>query len=134
MHDKHLQLLKQNAIKVTPQRLTIISLLHENGHLSIKEIFSKIKATFPSISLATIYKNINFLQQKDVLKEVKLTDFDSKYEITKEPHAHLVCSKCGNIEDASIDMSKIIQEFESQHSFKVSINSLEVTGVCENCR
>ncbi|MGM0622724.1 MAG: Fur family transcriptional regulator [Campylobacterota bacterium] len=134
MQTDHLTILKDNSIKVTPQRLTILNLLGQHGHLSIKEIFSEIKPVFPSISLATIYKNINFLIEKSLLKEVKLTDMDSKYEITKAPHAHLVCTECHSVEDIDIDMQSIVKEFEKQSGFLVSSNSLELSGVCSACR
>jgi len=130
----HLIILKENGIKVTPQRLTILALLEQYGHLSIKELFSKIKPNFPSISLATIYKNINFLMEKRLLKEIKLSDLEARYEITKAPHAHLVCKKCGKIEDVEFDIKNLVKDFEKKCDFVIESNSVELVGICRDCR
>jgi Fur family peroxide stress response transcriptional regulator len=134
MQMNHLAVLKENNIKVTPQRLSILTLLDQHGHLSIKELFSKIKPTFPSISLATIYKNINFLMEKSLLKEVKLSDLESRYEITKAPHAHLVCKSCGKILDVEFDIESMVKNFEKKCDFTVESNSVELRGICKECR
>lgn len=134
MQNYHLMTLKENSIKVTPQRLTILGLLEQHGHLSIKELFSKIKPNFPSISLATIYKNINFLMEKSLLKEIKLTDLEARYEITKAPHAHLVCKRCGKIEDVTFDIESMVKDFEKKCDFVIESNSVELTGICKDCQ
>ena len=134
MHDTHIMILKENSIKVTPQRLTILNLLEQYGHLSIKELFSKIRPNFPSISLATIYKNINFLMEKSLLKEVKLSDLEARYEITKAPHAHLLCKKCGKIQDVAFDIDSMVKEFEKNCDFVIESNSIELAGICKDCQ
>ncbi|MGM0533783.1 MAG: Fur family transcriptional regulator [Campylobacterota bacterium] len=133
MQANSLTFLKQHNIKATPQRLSILNLLESHGHLSIKEIFERIKPNFPSISLATIYKNINFLLDKSLLKEVKLSNLDSKYEIAKDPHAHLVCTRCGKVEDVEVDISAVMKSVEKNSDFIVEANSLELSGVCQTC-
>ena len=134
MQTNHLTVLKEHNIKVTPQRLSILNLLDQYGHLSIKELFSKIKPTFPSISLATIYKNINFLIEKSLLKEVKLSDMESRYEITKAPHAHLVCKSCGKITDVEFDIESLVKDFEKKSDFFIESNSVELSGLCKKCQ
>jgi Fur family peroxide stress response transcriptional regulator len=54
-------LLRESGIKVTPQRLSIVDELYGRVHMSIDELYGAIKKRFPSISLATVYKNINEL-------------------------------------------------------------------------
>jgi Fur family peroxide stress response transcriptional regulator len=134
MHANSLTFLKEHNIKATPQRLSILNLLENYGHLSIKEIFERIKPNFPSISLATIYKNINFLLDQSLLKEVKLSNLDAKYEIAKAPHAHLVCKKCGKVEDIEVDISDVMKNVEQKSDFVLESNSLELSGTCKECR
>ena len=56
----YIALLKDNNLKVTPQRLTIVEELYVNGHMNIDQVYKSLQEKFPSISLATIYKNIKF--------------------------------------------------------------------------
>ncbi len=134
MTQQHLTILKENNIKITPQRLSILELLEHYGHMSTKEIFSKIQSKFPSISLATIYKNINFMLEKRLLKEVKLSNLDSKYEIAKEAHAHMVCSKCHHVYDVELNIDAAIERFQKENGFSVESNSVELVGLCPHCK
>ena len=88
-------LLKEYDLKVTPQRVAIVEELYNNGHMNIDDLYKKLLSKFPSVSLATIYKNINAMVEKVFLSEVKIPNTKSVYELVKTEHAHLVCSCCG---------------------------------------
>ena len=102
--------LKANNLKVTPQRLTIIKELYKNGHMNIDELYVNLKEKFPSISLATIYKNINSMVDILYVSEVKIPNKKSVYELTKEEHSHLVCNKGNTILDIDLNLSTIKDE------------------------
>ena len=108
-------LLKDYNLKVTPQRVAIVEELYLNGHMNIDDLYQKLLAKFPSISLATIYKNINAMVEKVFLSEVKIPNTKSVFELVKEEHAHLVCSDCGNIEDMMLDVSSVLTEVTSKN-------------------
>jgi Fur family transcriptional regulator, peroxide stress response regulator len=126
-------LLKNYDLKVTPQRVAIVEELYLNGHMNIDELYQKLLAKFPSISLATIYKNINAMVEKVFLSEVKIPNTKSVFELVKEEHAHLVCSDCGNIEDMILDISSVLNEVTSKSQFKIESSDLILSGLCPNC-
>ncbi len=121
-------LLEESHLKITPQRLAILKELDMKGHATIEEIYENIKELFPSISLATIYKNINALKSHNIVSEVCLHQ-KPKYEIQKEPHAHFICEKCGYVEDIPFDDIEKKLEKRYPHSKK----ELYIYGNCENC-
>lgn len=59
-----LQMLKKYDLKATPQRLCVLKILKRHEHPNIDELYAEIKREYPSISLATVYKNINTLQSQ----------------------------------------------------------------------
>ncbi len=126
-------LLKNYDLKVTPQRVAIVEELYLNGHMNIDDLYKKLLTKFPSISLATIYKNINAMVEKVFLSEVKIPNTKSVFELVKEEHAHLVCSDCGNIEDMSLDISSVLNEVASKSQFKIDSTNLILNGLCSNC-
>jgi len=95
----HVEILKLHSLKATPQRLCVLGVLEKYGHVTLEDIEQFTKLKFPTLSLSTIYRNINEMLKKDILSEVKIANKKEYYEIKKENHAHLVCSKCGKIED-----------------------------------
>jgi Fe2+ or Zn2+ uptake regulation protein len=124
-------LLKNSPLKVTPQRLEILQTIQKNGHISIDDLYAHIKEKFPSISLATVYKNIHTLKDEGILLEIHPQDAKSHFEIKKEPHGHFICKKCGKIYDFEIktscnpNLSEISEIDESE---------VYLYGVCKECQ
>ncbi|QKF82447.1 Fur family transcriptional regulator [Halarcobacter ebronensis] len=127
-------LLKEYNLKVTPQRVAIVDELYKNGHMNIDELYQNLLKKFPSISLATIYKNVNAMVEKIFLNEVKIPESKSVYELVKEEHSHLVCKSCGKIEDINIDTSILNSSILSISNFKVEDTKVVFSGVCSNCQ
>ena len=131
--NNYTNLLKEYDLKVTPQRVAIVEELFKNGHMNIDDLYKKLLSKFPSVSLATIYKNINAMVEKVFLSEVKIPNSKSVYELVKTEHAHLVCSCCGNIEDIMLDPSSIISEVSTLSSFKIDSTNIVLSGICPKC-
>lgn len=127
-------LLKEYDLKVTPQRVAIVDELYKHGHMNIDDLYKSLLKKFPSISLATIYKNVNAMVEKIFLNEVKIPDAKSVYELAKEEHSHLVCDSCGKIEDITIDTSILQDSLVAHTSFKVENTSVVFSGVCSSCQ
>lgn len=126
-------LLKEYDLKVTPQRVAIVEQLHNNGHMNIDDLYKRLLEKFPSISLATIYKNINAMIEKVFLAEVKIPNAKSVYELVKEEHAHMVCSDCGYIEDVIVNTANVVNEASNISNFKVDNTNIVLTGLCPKC-
>jgi len=127
-------LLRERYLKVTPQRLGILNLLHAHGHISVEDLYQKIQKQFSSISLATLYKNINAMIETSLLKEVKIPNMKSKYEIVKTPHAHLICDTCGSLEDLEMNMNELHTLITPQSRFEVHQTDLIFSGICQKCQ
>jgi len=127
-------LLKEHKLKVTPQRLGILTLMHKMGHIDVEELFFQIKKQFSSISLATLYKNVNAMLQTKLITEVKVPHQKTKYEITKEPHIHLLCDSCHEFIDLELDVNSLISEASQKSHYQLSGSSIVLSGVCEKCQ
>jgi Fur family peroxide stress response transcriptional regulator len=54
-----IQKLRDNGHRITPQRMAIVNILAKSdGHPSVENIHVQIKKDFPTMSLATVYRNI----------------------------------------------------------------------------
>lgn len=130
---EHTALLKKYNLKATPQRLEIVNVLSMNGHMNINELYNTLVIKFPSISLATIYKNINIMLEKGFLLEVKLSGQKNVFELVKDNHSHVACLKCSNVLDIDLNIESIMNEARSVSNYKIESNSLIFTGVCPRC-
>jgi len=127
-------LLRNHKLKVTPQRLGILSLMNSAGHIDIEELYKKIKESFTSISLATLYKNINAMLEHSLITEVKVPHAKSKYEIAKAPHVHLLCQSCNEFIDLELNIATMLQDVSSKSHYKVMDSSIVLSGLCEKCQ
>ncbi|MGD9595599.1 MAG: Fur family transcriptional regulator, partial [Wolinella sp.] len=79
------ELLKENHLKVTPQRMAILQEIYKAGHINIEDIYENIKTLYPSMSLATIYKNLTSMQEANIVRELKVPNQKQKYELCRHP-------------------------------------------------
>jgi len=126
--------LREHHLKATPQRLEIANTLERYGHINIDNLYDIMLKKFNSISLATIYKNINLMLENSFIQEVKIPHEKSVYELTKEAHSHLVCNKCNSIEDVSIDLPVVTHAVNNNSNFKIDKVDVVFSGVCKKCQ
>jgi len=128
-----IKLLQQYNLKVTPQRIEIVNILYNRGHLNIDILYQLLQEKFPTLSLATIYKNINKMCENLFVSEVKIPNQKTVYELKKEEHSHIICSQCKNILDIAIDTSILVAKVEDISNYKIEESSFIFSGTCSQC-
>lgn len=126
-------LLKEYNLKVTPQRLAIVEELYYQGHMNIDDLYKNLLKKFPSISLATIYKNINSMLEKIFLNEVQIPNQKSVYELKKDEHSHVICKSCNSIIDVSLDTTPLAAQASELTNYKLDQSSVVFSGLCSSC-
>ena len=129
-------LLKESGLKATFQRMNILEVIEKSGHMSVEDIYEEVTKVHPSLSLATIYKNIILMMEKGVLVEVPIAGKKSKYELSKVDHMHLICTEGGEVKDRSCldSTDKILYTLTEQEHFKLNKRQINLYGVCEKCQ
>ena len=128
----YITLLKENDLKATIQRTSILKSIDHAGHINIDDIYEDVKEQYPTLSLATIYKNIILMQQNKVIVEVPMNGEKSKYELAKDDHIHLICQACGNIKDTEITSQT--KEALVIENFQLSSSQINLYGLCQQCQ
>ena len=100
-----MDLLKMKELKATPQRISVLKELDKKTHPTIDDLYESLRKENPSMSLATVYKNLSTLKEKGIVIEINVTDGKMRYDIYSKPHIHLVCQQCSNIEDSDYDQN-----------------------------
>ena len=129
--------LRDNGHKITPQRLAIVKILaRSEGHPSVENIHARIKNNFPTMSLATVYKNIILIKSLGEVLELGFPDGSNRYDGNKPyPHPHVICIQCKKIVDPDLDsLSEMEKEVELETNFKILNHRLDFFGICSNCK
>jgi Fur family peroxide stress response transcriptional regulator len=131
-----IQKLRDNGHRITPQRLTIVNILAKSeGHPSVENIHVQIKKDFPTMSLATVYRNIVIIKSLGEVLELGFPDGSNRYDGNKPtPHPHAICIKCKKIVDPDLDsLDEVKNEVELETKFKILNHRLDFFGICSNC-
>ena len=128
--------LRDRGHKITPQRLAIVKILAKSeGHPSVEDIHVQIKKRFPTMSLATVYRNIVLLKSLGEVLELGFPDGSNRYDGNKPtPHPHVICIRCKKIVDPDLDsLDEMKKEVASETNFKILNHRLDFFGICSNC-
>ena len=132
MFEKYVKLLKENSIKITPQRLEILKYLDENRtHPTVDEIYSELKEKNPSLSKTTVYNSVDILRGHGLIQSLTISGSELRYDFKHGMHHHFLCKKCGNIIDIDIECPNIGKMLESGH--KVEEVHGYFKGTCKKC-
>lgn len=126
----------EHGIAVTHQRQVLYETMQGmHGHPSPEEVYASVKEHIPSISLATVYKNIHLFVESGVLRELSMHHGTLRVEMNREPHHHLVCSVCKkvvDVDDAELGIGEPRTRLAS--GFVVERVSVDAIGVCPECQ
>ncbi len=132
--EKLKDLLRSNNLKATHQRIAILDCIDSFGHADIEAIYDHIHERYPTISKATLYRNLNELLSYDIIEEIKLPHRSKKYEIKKIPHIHLTCTKCSKVEDLFLETKPLLNAITSNSGFKIEHSFIVIDGLCKECQ
>jgi Fur family peroxide stress response transcriptional regulator len=107
------RMLKDAGLKVTPQRVAILEAIYDlNNHPTADNIIEHIRSAQPGLATGTVYKVLDALVERGLLRRVK-TDKDAmRYDGILEKHHHLYCAESDRIEDYFNDeLDQILKEY-----------------------
>ena len=133
--------LKDKGLKVTVPRMRILALfqkaaMSDQRHLTADDVFSMLKDEGgDAVGLATVYR---VLSQFEVAGLIRRHHFDAEtasYELGEpDHHDHLVCVKCGHVEEfIDIDIERRQKEIADRYGFQLAHHTLCLYGVCKKC-
>lgn len=131
-----LQKLKDGGHKITPQRMAIIAILAKSeGHPTVEAIYDQIKNDFPTMSLATVYRNILLIKSMGEVLELGFPDGSNRYDGNKpHPHPHVICIKCKKIVDPDLDGLDVLKAAVAKEThFTILNHRLDFFGICSDC-
>ncbi len=103
------QRLADSGLRSTPQRGVVYDvLLKKRDHPTADEVFARVKAQRPTISLATVYNCLETLVQCDLVRAVNFERGPTRYCPNLRPHAHFHDERTGKTHD--IDLPPTVLE------------------------
>ncbi len=128
--------LQERGYKLTRQRRELLAVLDAaHSTLTAEEIHQRVLKSQAGVSLSTIYRNLELLQELDLICRLDVGDGQARYERRRGTahHHHLICLQCGSTEQLECPLQVLMQTVTQKH-FTVTGHRFEVYGYCQHCR
>jgi Fur family transcriptional regulator, ferric uptake regulator len=132
--------LKERGVRLTRQRQILLELIDRSGeHLDAERLYQLAKEKDPKLNRVTVYRTIKMLKAGGLVDELDLMHYggDQHYYETrlKQEHAHVVCLRCGRVEEFFGEpLQRLRKQIESHFGFQILVARTEVGGYCAHCQ
>jgi Fur family transcriptional regulator, stress-responsive regulator len=129
------ELLRARGMRVTSQRLLIERALRDNGgHLTAEQVHDLVEPVLPGVTQQTVYSTLALLAELGVARRVSAPGASTRFEAPTDDHHHMVCERCGAIEDlhVKVPVSRAVGA-SRERGFTPASASVTVLGLCAAC-
>lgn len=124
------------GIRVTAQRLAVAEVLVDSrDHPTAQEVYQRVRARFPHITMGTVYNTVNTLANSGFIQPLPFPS-GTRYDANPTPHANLVCIQCRSITDVPDDqgtLDRLREQVAGQSGFQVISQRVDFYGFCPRC-
>lgn len=128
----------EKIFRLTRQRRIILEEMKKiRPHPNACEVYDAVKCRLPHISLATVYRNLEILSEKGMVRKIVISGRQKRFDIDAGAHYHAHCLRCGAIVDIAA-ISEGLPGFPNKpgllNDFQIMETSIEFFGLCGACR
>jgi Fur family ferric uptake transcriptional regulator len=125
-----------DKLKMTVQRRVILEEIKKvNSHPSADELYLAVRRRLPDISMATVYRNLETLAEHGLIRRMWEVGAPRRYDGELEDHYHIVCERCGRVDDVPLHaVNGFLEEVRRVSDYEVKGYRLGFFGLCPDCR
>ena len=107
----------------------------KDHHLSAEDVYRLLGESGEEIGLATVYRVLTQFEEAGLVIRHNFAEGHSVFELDSGMHHdHLVCVKCGHVEEFVDPIIEERQKFVAEKAgFAITDHSLNIYGVCGDC-
>ena len=130
--------IKEAGLKITLPRVKILQILESSKvhHLSADDVYKALITRGEEIGLATVYRVLTQFEDAGLVVRHNFEGGHSVFEVsTEEHHDHIVCVKCGRVEEFRDDKIEERQKVVADRlGFELTDHNLNLYGLCPDCK
>jgi len=130
--------IKKAGLKVTLPRIKILEIMEKSAmrHLSAEDVYKHLLEEGEEVGLATVYRVLTQFESAGLVTRHHFEGGHSVFELNQgHHHDHIVCVKCGKIEEFVDDTIEQRQkDIAAKAGFEITDHCLYIYGVCGSCQ
>ncbi|MGN0765748.1 MAG: Fur family transcriptional regulator [Christensenellales bacterium] len=120
----------------TIQRTLVLDAVRQlHNHATAEEIFQSVVKLHPSVSRATVYRNLSRLVDDGEIRRLEIPNEPDRFDHLCHQHYHVKCVKCQRIFDVDMEyLGEIESKIKDSHGFDIVGHDLVFWGICPECK
>ena len=129
-------LLKKSRHSLTSERKKLFNLLKKQASpISMNELVEQAE---PDIDRSTVYRTIDLFEKLSITQRV-YSGWKYRIELSdlfSDHHHHITCTECGKVSTfyEPEELDTMLDDIGATNGFAIKSHSLELQGLCANCR
>ncbi len=128
--------LRESGLRVSAARRIVLQALFEaGGPVTADRIASGLDGRLPHSDVASVYRNLETLEEIGLVRHVHLGHGPGLYELTSGgAREHLLCDRCGAV--LSVDPSRldgVRALIRAETGFEANFTHFPIAGLCPEC-
>ena len=126
--------LREQGLRLTPQRQLILRAVEELRHATPDEVLAHVRDQVSSVNASTVYRTLEVLEELGLVRHTHLSDRAPTYHSTMEhEHVHAVCRTCRAVRSYDPEVVQPVVDALAADGFVVDVGHLAIFGTCADC-
>jgi Fur family ferric uptake transcriptional regulator len=126
--------LHERGMRMTPQRQLVLDAVRELRHATPEQVCQHVQRTAPTVNITTVYRTLDLLEQLNLVRHTHLGHGAPTYSADEHEHVHLVCHRCGRVEEVPCDLlDELAGTLRRRYGFELDGSHLALSGTCGDC-
>lgn len=122
------------ATRNTRQRALVLEAVRSlHNHPTSADVYDAVREKHPSISRATVYRNLNVLTEQGEVLHIPVAGGADRYDFRCDCHYHAICRECGVVYDVEMPSEELLSSVRDTHGFQIEGFDIIFTGLCPDC-
>ncbi len=120
----------------TVQRQVVLEAVRRiRSHPTADEVYAAINREHPSISKATVYRNLHQLAAQGEILQVAVPNGADRFDFRTDEHYHVCCTGCGRVFDVLMPpVEGIMERVTDSSGVELTRYEIMFEGICPSCR
>ena len=103
-------------------------------HPTAEQVHARVRKSMPTVSLGTVYRNLQKLAAQERVRVVHGADRAARYDPVLEEHDHFLCERCGEVTDVlRVRGVRVGSRELARAGYRIRSQTLTFNGVCPGC-
>lgn len=103
------------------------------GRLGAEAVHARVIEDMSSVSLRTVYSTVHELADMGELVQIQLGTGSARFDPNVIDHHHLVCDRCGSVQDLETRFPGVVLAADNDDGFEVDHIEIVFRGLCRSC-